>query len=673
MADHDIDRISAVKKSAEGRLLAIPGVHGVGLGAKYVGGQRTREPAIMVFLEKKKPAARLLPHEIIPAEIDGVKTDVMEAAPPRLHLDDKRYRPLAGGIPFGSGGSMASGGTLGCIARLNGPVPTLVGITNQHCVGIPPTTAVTLLIAQFDVTQPDVITFKGANTPGTLIVVDWALRTPIGPGPKTELGPLNRAFYATTSNDTLATIAQGVANAVTSIAAGLTASAAGVLVTFSASAGGRFDNNVRVFGPHAFFEFADLRALVEGTEITLSGRASEYCGIFTNWNAGGQVPTHGVYTRVRKGDELADIAKRIVAAIKARRPEINATSAGPKVLIPGVQQVECDVSSDVRIGQPTDCFCSTCCVCCANLIGAVRDARIDLDVALIELQPGLQYQAEIEGIGPIKGTRTYKADDLLGPDPIRVRKRGIATGLTSGVISSVDLVLAEIVGLLAFDRPHYHRQYSRAMTILSDKKFSDRGDSGSAIVNDDNEVVGIMFGGNHEKEAWATPIAQIEAAFDLSVVTAEVKGQVNTVPVLHGHAFAAVEGEPLFVERLREVERELTATPGGRELAAAGRRHAHEVVRLVNHNRRVGAVWRRNGGPELVQTALTMAQSGEKQVPRQINGRPIAECLRKMQEIFARYGSAQLAADLRRYGPRIIDLSKFEYPQLLAALEGAPE
>jgi hypothetical protein len=668
VADHDIDRISAVKKGAEGRLLAIPGVHGVGLGAKYVGGQRTREPAIMVFLEKKKPAAQLLPHEVIPTEIDGVKTDVMESARPRLHLDDARYRPLVGGVQIWGGGSVGGGGTLGCIARIEGPVPRIVGITNRHVVGDPKQAWVTELVM---VTDPDpkvnAITVVGKNTAGTLIIADFV-----------RLQDKHRAFYVTRAGATLADIASGLAGAITSIGAGYSASAVGERVTLTETAGTPFAHDARVFGPHRYQETADLRATVEGTEITLTGKTSENCGLFINWNVGGGVvPTRGVFTRIRKGSELADVAGWIAASITSLKlPGINATATGSKVLVLGVQQIECDVSSDVRYGQPQACFCSTCCACCNDLIGVVTDARLELDVALIELKAGLEYRAEIEDIGAIKGTRAYSLMDLLAPNPILVRKRGIKTGSTLGTLVALDEV-GENVSIGEEKTPQewhlYHRYYSNAMRVKSvnNLPFSDHGDSGSAVVNEANEVIGILFAGGGT-ETSVTPIAQIEAAFDLSVVTAEVKGQINTVPVMHGHAFAAVQGEPIFVDRLREVERELTATPEGRELAEVGRRHADEVVRLVNHNRRVGTVWRRNGGPELVQTALTMAQSGEKQVPQQINGRPIAECLRKMQEIFARYGSAQLAADLRRYGPRIIDLTKFEYPQLLAALDAAP-
>lgn len=677
MATHDIDHIYAVKRKAQAQLLGIPGVHAVGLGAKYVGGERTQEPAILVYVEKKKPTAQLLPDEIIPPEIDGVKTDVMESARPRPLLDESRYRPLEGGIQIQSGGNLGGIGTLGWIAHTNTPVSKIVGVTNHHVVGSPIKARVTQLHVDPSIPgQPQTMgfTITGVNTPRSLIVAEFHVIALVA-GQLVDQDN-NIAFYTTSANDIPATIAVGAATVINSLPGPITATHAGGSVTFVPPAGVRMGYSVNLYGPHANYEWADLLGIVVGNEITLVGKASDNYGVFTNWNSGGIVPTHGVYTPVRKGSELAEVATAIAAAINGQLlPGINAAANGPKVSIAGAQQVECDVSTDMRIGQPSDCFCSDCSPCCRHRIGVVVDARIDLDAALIELDGGFKYRAEIEDIGAIKGTRTYTLIDLLQPNPILVHKRGRTTRRTLGVLNDIDKV-GHIGDHDKLNTPPqwtlYHRYYTNAMHIMSVIPFAEGGDSGSAIVNEANEIVGILFGGG-DNDGVATPIAEIEAAFDLSVETAAAVGEIRTVPATQGHAFSIVDREPLFVDRLRDIERELTSTPAGRELAEVGRRHAREVVRLVNHNRRVGTVWRRNGGPELIQTALTLAQTGEKDLPTQINGRPLAECLRKMQEILARYGSAQLAADLRRYGPRIIDLTKFDYRQLLAALAASPQ
>lgn len=50
----DVDRIRTIKRAAATRLHAIPGVHAVGVGHKVVGGKKTDELAIAVFVDEKK-------------------------------------------------------------------------------------------------------------------------------------------------------------------------------------------------------------------------------------------------------------------------------------------------------------------------------------------------------------------------------------------------------------------------------------------------------------------------------------------------------------------------------------------------------------------------------------------------------------------------------------------
>ena len=61
--DQVLNAIIAKKEGAEERLLAMPGVTGVDVGHKIVGGERTEEIAIRVMVEKKKdlPEAERVP------------------------------------------------------------------------------------------------------------------------------------------------------------------------------------------------------------------------------------------------------------------------------------------------------------------------------------------------------------------------------------------------------------------------------------------------------------------------------------------------------------------------------------------------------------------------------------------------------------------------------------
>lgn len=79
-------RVRRVKKAVEDDLLALPGVVGVDVGRKIVDGVKTEIVAIRVYVEQKAPASgprALAREELVPVEIEGVPTDVVER---RFHL-----------------------------------------------------------------------------------------------------------------------------------------------------------------------------------------------------------------------------------------------------------------------------------------------------------------------------------------------------------------------------------------------------------------------------------------------------------------------------------------------------------------------------------------------------------------------------------------------------------
>lgn len=64
--------VAKILEQHEDALMALPNVQGVGLGEK--GGQ----PAIKVFVSRKVPKDALAENEMVPAQLDGVPTDVEE-------------------------------------------------------------------------------------------------------------------------------------------------------------------------------------------------------------------------------------------------------------------------------------------------------------------------------------------------------------------------------------------------------------------------------------------------------------------------------------------------------------------------------------------------------------------------------------------------------------------
>jgi hypothetical protein len=156
------ERVARVKREATERLLAIPGVNLVAIGGKETGGRPTGELVIQVWVDQKLPLAEIPPEHRIPAEIDGVRTDVyvggrkkLLAAPGAFvrsdDTDGTRYRPpIPGGARIRA--ETASGeGTMGCVVHDPANVEVAYGLTNYHVIqppGDPAPTAGTTKVGQ---------------------------------------------------------------------------------------------------------------------------------------------------------------------------------------------------------------------------------------------------------------------------------------------------------------------------------------------------------------------------------------------------------------------------------------------------------------------------------------------------------------------------------------------
>ena len=104
--------IRRVKEGVEDELLALPGVQGVDINEKTVKGKGTGELSIVVYVKKKKPKSGLTKAQMIPAEIDGIPTDIQEEeielqgaslllTDVEPQIDTGTYTPLRGGISMG--------------------------------------------------------------------------------------------------------------------------------------------------------------------------------------------------------------------------------------------------------------------------------------------------------------------------------------------------------------------------------------------------------------------------------------------------------------------------------------------------------------------------------------------------------------------------------------------
>ena len=117
------DGVRAAKALHEASLFARANVVGLAVGHKVIGGRETDERCIVVYVERKRPEPDLRARDIVPKELEGVRTDVVETGRFRaLSLltapvveRTARVRPAPGGVSVGH--VRVTAGTLGVLAR----------------------------------------------------------------------------------------------------------------------------------------------------------------------------------------------------------------------------------------------------------------------------------------------------------------------------------------------------------------------------------------------------------------------------------------------------------------------------------------------------------------------------------------------------------------------------
>jgi hypothetical protein len=118
-----------------------------------------------------------------------------------------------------------------------------------------------------------------------------------------------------------------------------------------------------------------------------------------------------------------------------------------------------------------------------DIIGTVGDllSEVDpfkLDCAVIDLNGSRSGQAAIQDIGPVIGVSTQPP--ALGEE---VKKRGMRTLLTLGFV----VRLIPSPSAPAFDQ----FEISGAVPLVT--LFAGKGDSGSVVLDESNEVIGLLY------------------------------------------------------------------------------------------------------------------------------------------------------------------------------------
>lgn len=121
-----------------------------------------------------------------------------------------------------------------------------------------------------------------------------------------------------------------------------------------------------------------------------------------------------------------------------------------------------------------------------------------VDAAIAEPLSNANVRDEILEIGTVQGTESGVLD-------MAIRKSGRTTALTSGIIQQVDVTV----------NVQYGNQVARFTDQLLAGPMSQGGDSGSAVLDENNNLVGLLFAGSDN----TTIINRIEHVFTALGVT----------------------------------------------------------------------------------------------------------------------------------------------------------
>jgi hypothetical protein len=108
------------------------------------------------------------------------------------------------------------------------------------------------------------------------------------------------------------------------------------------------------------------------------------------------------------------------------------------------------------------------------------------------------------------------------------------------------------------------------------------------------------------------------------------------------------------MRKLEYFEKELSASPLGREILAVARSHAEEVSRLVNTNRVVMVAWQRNHGPQFLMSAMDSGFDETTPVTKEIEGVTLQRLLLHMADALQQAGSPALKASIARYAAAVM-------------------
>lgn len=334
-----------------------------------------------------------------------------------------------------------------------------------------------------------------------------------------------------------------------------------------------------------------------------------------------------------------------------------------------------------KTAQPQLGRVSSCCCCeCGsdNVIGesliGIRDhspmtsTSVDTAIARIDEASAQDLLFEItndstDEVLTVSGTAAAVVGD-------EVRKIGARSGFTRGsVIHIGDMAAAPTdpdgttinvrtgqVLIIPVDDETYEVENDDTGDCMI--AFSNSGDSGAVILNEDDKIIALNWGGNREDYSVALTIANniqnvLDAlstnGFAITLSTSDSGGD-------RGRAKQPLRPVPLrdeghWFERARDANRASL-------LHWLVDRHQHEVLGLINQKRAVTVAWQRYKGPAFVAAIARAGRVESYRVPFEIEGVSRNQLLDAMERALLKQGSDELKRDMARYREDALAIAK---------------
>lgn len=112
------------------------------------------------------------------------------------------------------------------------------------------------------------------------------------------------------------------------------------------------------------------------------------------------------------------------------------------------------------------------------------------------------------------------------------------------------------------------------------------------------------------------------------------------------------------IRKLEYFEDQLKVSPMGQEVLKVLRRHANEVMYLVQKNRPTIVCWNRHQGPRFVKSFVDSGFEEDVEIAKEINGVQMETLLLSMAEVLQDKGTPELKQTIGKYAAPVLEIAR---------------